>query len=82
MSTSAGRRRLSGRKFRQVRTSSRVAFAISWVVFWITVVLACRKVLGVPDGRGDSTGLFVATVCGAGGLVLLMIWLQSYERRR
>lgn len=64
-----------------MRRSSRVAFAISWVVFVITVVLAWRKVLAVPDGRGDVTGLTVATVAGAGGLVLLMVWLQDHERR-
>jgi hypothetical protein len=66
---------------RLVRPSSRVAFVISWLVFLVTVVLAWRKVLAVPDGRGDVTGLTVATVAGAGGLVLLMIWLQEHERR-
>jgi hypothetical protein len=65
-----------------LRTSSRVAFAISWVVFGVTVFLAWRKVLAVPDGRGDIAGLFVATVCGAAGLVLLMVWLQEHERRQ
>jgi hypothetical protein len=65
-----------------VRTSSRVAFAVAWCVYGVTVVLAWRKVLAVPDGRGDVIGLTVATVCGAGGLVLLMIWLQEYERRQ
>jgi len=63
-----------------VRTSSRVAFAVAWCVYSVTVVLAWRKVLAVPDGRGDVTGLTVACVCGAGGLVLLMIWLQEHER--
>ena len=65
-----------------MRPSSRIAFAASWLVFAVTVVLAWRKVLAVPDGRGDVTGLTVATVCGAGGLVLLMIWLQERERRQ
>lgn len=64
-----------------MRPSSRIAFAVSWLEFAVTVVLAWRKVLAVPDGLGDVTGLFVATVCGAGGLVLLMIWLQDHERR-
>jgi hypothetical protein len=65
-----------------VRTSSRAAFAVAWCVYAATAVLAWRKVLAVPDGRGDVTGLTVATVCGAGGLVLLMIWLQEHERRQ
>ncbi len=64
-----------------MRRSSRVAFAIAWVVYGVTVVLAWRKVLAVPDGRGDVTGLFVATVAGAVGLALLGVWLQDYERR-
>lgn len=63
-----------------MRTSSRVAFAVAWLVFAVTVVLAWRKVLAVPDGRGDTTGLLVATLCGAAGLVLLMIWLQDQGR--
>lgn len=67
---------------RPMRPSSRVAFAISWVVFAVTVVLAWRKVLAVPDGRGDVNGLLIATVAGAAGLVLLMVWLQDHERRR
>lgn len=66
---------------RRVRPSSRVAFVISWLVFAVTAVLAWRKVLAVPDGRGDVTGLTIATIAGAGGLVLLMIWLQEHERR-
>lgn len=65
-----------------MRRSSRVAFAVAWVVFAVTVVLAWRKVLAVPDGRGDVTGLFVATVCGAVALVLLMAWLQDREGGR
>jgi hypothetical protein len=65
-----------------VRTSSRVAFGVAWCVYGLAVVLAWRKVLSVPDGRGDVTGLAVASICGAGGLVLLMIWLQEHERRQ
>lgn len=64
-----------------MRPSSRVAFAISWVVFAAAVVLAWRKVLAVPDGRGDITGLVVATLAGALGLALLGDWLRRYERR-
>lgn len=64
-----------------MRPASRVAFAISWVVFAVTVVLAWRKVLGVPDGRGDVNGLLVATVAGFFGLVLLGAWLTDYESR-
>ena len=65
-----------------MRPSSRIAFAISRVVYALAIVLAWRKVLAVPDGRGDTTGLLVATVCGAAGLVLLMVWLQEHERDR
>ncbi len=65
-----------------MRHSSRVAFAISWMVLGVAVVLAWRKVLAVPDGRGDITGLFVATVSGGFGLALLGAWLSWYERRR
>ena len=67
---------------RGVRPSSRVAFTISWLVYAIAVVLAWRKVLAVPDGRGDINGLFVATVAGGFGLVLLGAWLQEHERHR
>jgi hypothetical protein len=70
-----------GRTVAAMRRSSRAAFAVAWFVYLAAVVLAWRKVLAVPDGRGDVNGLFVATVCGAGGLVLLMIWLQEHERR-
>jgi hypothetical protein len=65
-----------------VRRSSRIAFGISWLVYGVTVVLAWRKVLAVPDGRGDVTGLFVATVCGFAGLGLLGAWLSHHEGRR
>lgn len=63
-----------------VRASSRVAFAISWVVFAVTVVLAWRKVLALPDG--DITRLLIATVAGAFGLALLGAWLQDHERQQ
>lgn len=63
-----------------VRPSSRVAFAIAWVVFAVTVVLAWRKVLALPDG--DVTRLSIATVAGAVGLALLGAWLQDYERQQ
>lgn len=51
------------------------------MVFITTVILAWRKVLAVPDGRGDVTGLFVATVAGAFGLALLGAWLSHHEGR-
>jgi hypothetical protein len=63
-----------------VRASSRIAFAIAWVVFAVNVVLAWRKVLGLPNG--DITRLFVATVAGAVGLALLGAWLQDHERQQ
>jgi hypothetical protein len=65
-----------------VRRSSRIAFTISWSVYAVTVVLAWRKVLAVPGGRGDINGLLVATVAGALGLALLGAWLQDHERER
>jgi hypothetical protein len=65
-----------------VRRSSRIAFVISWIVYAAAAVLAWRKVLAVPDGRGDVTGLFVATFAGAIGLALLAAWLQEHERGR
>jgi ABC-type sugar transport system permease subunit len=65
-----------------VRRSSRTAFAIAWAVYAVTVILAWRKVLAVPDGRGDINGLLVATVAGALGLALLGSWLQDHERER
>jgi hypothetical protein len=64
-----------------VRRSSRIAFAVAWAVYILAVFYAWRKVLAVPDGRGDVTGMFVATVAGAIGLALLMGWLQEHERR-
>jgi hypothetical protein len=63
-----------------VRASSRIAFAFAWVVFAVTVVLAWRKVLALPDG--DITRLFIATVAGAFGLALLGAWLQDHERQQ
>jgi hypothetical protein len=49
-------------------------------VFAVTVVLAWRKVLALPDG--DITRLFIATVAGAVGLALLGAWLQDHERQQ
>ena len=63
-----------------MRRLTRLAFAICWPVFAVTVFLAGRKVLAVPDGRGDITGLLVATICGTAGLSLLAIWLQDLGR--
>jgi hypothetical protein len=65
-----------------VHRSSRIAFAVSWAVYALTVVLAWRKVLAVPDGRGDVNGLLIATVAGGLGLALLGAWLQDHERSR
>lgn len=65
-----------------MRRPSKIAFAISWLVFITAVVLAYRKVLAVPDDRGDVTGLTAATVAGAFGLLLPGAWLQDYERRK
>ena len=69
-----------GRYGRLVRPSSRVAFAISWVVFAVSVVLDWRKVLAAPNG--DISRLLVATVAGGLGLALLGAWLQDHERDR
>jgi hypothetical protein len=63
-----------------VRPSSRIAFAVSWLVFAGAVVMAWRKILAAPDG--DITRLFIATVAGALGLALLGSWLQEHEGRR
>jgi hypothetical protein len=52
-----------------VRRSTRVAFLVAWPVFVLAVVLAWRKVSAAPDG--DVNGLFVATVCGLVGMLLL-----------
>lgn len=60
-----------------MRTSSRVAFVIAWLVYAVTVVLAWRKVLAVPTG--NLNGLLVATVAGFLGLALLGAWLRDYE---
>ena len=37
-----------------MRSRSRVAFPIACAVYAVTVVLAWRKVLPVPNGRGDA----------------------------
>jgi hypothetical protein len=66
----------------RVRPSSRIAFGFAWGVFTLTVSLAWRKVMSVPDGRGDVTGLTVATVAGAFGLALVGVWVQERERDR
>lgn len=60
--------------------STRIAFAVCLPVFAAVVFLSWRKVLAVPDGRGDITGLLVATICGTAGLTLLAIWLQDRGR--
>ena len=52
----------------------------SWAVFLAADIALWRRVLAVPAGRGDATGLFVATVCGVVGLALLMVWLRERER--
>jgi hypothetical protein len=44
----------------------------------VVVVPAWRKVSAVLEG--DVNGLFVATVCGFGGLLLLTLWLQDKGR--
>lgn len=51
-------------------------------MYAVTVFFAWRKVLAVPDGRGDVNGLFVATVAGFFGLALLGAWLSDYESRK
>lgn len=48
---------------------SRIAFAVCLPAFALTVFLSWRKVTAAPDG--DITGLFVATVLGTAGLMLL-----------
>lgn len=40
------------------------------------------KCLATPGGRGDVSGLVVATLAGASGLILLASWLKDYERKR
>lgn len=63
-----------------MRPSSRIAFAISWVVFVVAAYLSWHTVLSVPNS--DVNGLFIATVAGGLGLALLGAWLQEHERRR
>jgi hypothetical protein len=63
-----------------VRRSTRIALAVAWTVYVLTVVLAWRKVSAAPNG--DVNGLFVATVCGFFGLLLLTSWLQDREGGR
>lgn len=65
-----------------MRRSSAIAFGFAWGVFTLTVFLAWRKVLSVPDGRGDVTGLTVATIAGAFGLAFIGAWVQDRERDR
>jgi hypothetical protein len=62
-----------------VRPSSRIAFALSWLVFVVTAVLAWRQILSLPDG--DPTMLFVATMAGALGLTCLGSWITDHESR-
>lgn len=62
-----------------MRRSSQLAFGFAWGVFTLTVFLAWRKVLAVPDGRGDVNSLLVATVAGALGLALVGAWVQDRE---
>lgn len=54
---------------------TRLAVALCWSFFAITIFLAWRKVMAAPDG--DVTLLFVATACGAAGFALLATWLQD-----
>lgn len=55
---------------------------ISWVVFAAAVFLAWRKVLAVPQGRGDLTGLTIATLAGGLGLALLGDYVRRTDSRR
>ncbi len=60
-----------------VHRSTRVAFAVCWPLFAMTVFLSWRKVTAAPDG--DITGLLLATILGTAGLTLLAIRLQDRE---
>lgn len=51
------------------------------LVFAAAAVLAWRKGLSVPRGRGDVNGLLVATLAEALGPALLGDWLRCHERR-
>jgi hypothetical protein len=61
-----------------MRRSTRWACAVAWPVFLLTVVLAWRKVSAAPEG--DVNGLFIASVCGLFGLLLLTLWLRDQGR--
>ncbi len=54
---------------------TRLALALCWSFFAITVFLAWRKVMAAPEG--DVTLLVVATACEAAGFALLATWLQD-----
>lgn len=54
---------------------------MSWCVFAVAVVLSFRKVLAVPEGRGDITGLVIATVAGGLGLALLGDFVRRRDSR-
>ena len=60
-----------------VHRSTRLAFAVCWPIFAVTVFLSWRKVTAAPNG--DITGLLLATILGTAGLTLLAIWLQDRE---
>ena len=60
--------------------STRLAFAVCWPIFAVTVFLSWRKVTAAPNG--DITGLLLATILGTAGLTLLTNGLQDHETGR
>lgn len=60
--------------------ASRAALVVSWAVFITVAAVASRRVLTRDDG--DVSGLVVATLAGALGLIVLASWLLDYEGRR
>jgi hypothetical protein len=63
-----------------VRRSSRIAYGIAWAVFVTATVLAWRKALAVE--QADFNNLWLATVCGTGGMVLIGWWVSARDAAR
>ena len=54
---------------------------ICWAVVVVVVVLAWRRVLDVPEGPGDVSGMTIAPVAGELGLALMGDYVRRKDRQ-
>ncbi len=62
--------------------SSRMAFALPWLVLLVVTCSAWRRALSAAFGTVDTTSLFVATLVGPYLLGMTGWWVSSRDRQR